>query len=124
MAERSVAIVDDDPSVLKGLKRLLRTRAIRVETYESADEFLATLPQGRPDCLIVDLQMPSMTGLELQLRLAVDGIDIPVIVITAHDQPGTRERCESAGAVAFLLKPLEDTLLFAAIDQAEKSRVR
>jgi FixJ family two-component response regulator len=121
---RSVAIVDDDPSVLKGLKRLLRTRSIRVETYESADQFLAALPHGRPDCLIVDLQMPGMTGLELAQRLTLDGVDIPTIVITAYDQPGTRERCESAGAVAFLSKPLQDTLLFAAIDQAEKGKIR
>jgi len=119
-SERSVAIVDDDPSVLRALKRLLGTRSIHADTFESAHQFLDSLPDGLPDCLIVDLQMPGMTGLELQHHLTLNGIKIPTIVITAHDQPGARERCESAGAIAFLSKPLQDELLFAAIDDASK----
>jgi FixJ family two-component response regulator len=120
MAEAAswIAIVDDDPSVLKGLTRLLRTRALHAKTYGSAREFLAALPEGRPDCLIVDLQMPEMNGLELLQHLTGEGIDIPTIIITAHGDVGVRGRSESAGAIAFLLKPLQDTALFAAIDAA------
>jgi FixJ family two-component response regulator len=111
-----IAIVDDDPAVLKALARLLRARAFEARTYASAREFLSALDEGLPECLIVDLQMPDMTGLELQRHLTRSGLGIPTIVITAHNEAGARERCESAGAVAFLSKPLQDTSLLAAID--------
>src|SRR5215470_14041526 len=100
-----IAIVDDDPSVLKALTRLLRVRALQAKTYASAKEFLAALADGAPDCLIVDLQMPEMNGLELLQHMARAGLRIPSIVITAHGDEGARERCESAGASTFLLKP-------------------
>jgi FixJ family two-component response regulator len=116
-----IAIVDDDPSVLKALARLLRARALEVRTYTSARDFLTALPEGLPECLIVDLQMPEMTGLELQRHLTRSGVQIPTIVITAHNEAGARERCESAGAAAFLSKPLQDTSLLAAIDDARGS---
>jgi FixJ family two-component response regulator len=117
---RSIAIVDDDPSVLKALARLLGTRSFATKTYLSAPQFLAALPEGLPDCLIADLQMPEMTGLELQFALARQGVQIPIIIITAHDEAGMRERCRSAGAIAYLAKPVSDTSLFAAIDSAGK----
>jgi FixJ family two-component response regulator len=113
-----IAIVDDDPSVLKALTRALRVRAFLTRTYGSAQEFLDALPGGLPDCLIVDLQMPGMTGLELLQHLTCKGIRIPTIVITAHGDIGFRERCESAGAVAFLSKPLQNAALFAAVEAA------
>jgi FixJ family two-component response regulator len=116
-----IAIVDDDPSVLKALARLLRARAFEARTYASAREFLGALHGGLPECLIVDLQMPDMTGLELQRHLTRSGLRIPTIVITAHNEAGARERCEAAGAVAFLSKPLQDTSLLAAIDAARTS---
>lgn len=123
MAQASpwIAIVDDDPSVLKALARLLTARAFQIRTYTSAREFLRTLPDGLPECLIVDLQMPDMTGLELQRHLTRTGVRIPTIVITAHNEAGARERCELAGASAFLSKPLQDTLLLAAIADARGS---
>lgn len=117
-ASQFIAIVDDDPSVLKALRRLLHSHSFRAKTYGSAQEFLATLPAGRPQCLIVDLQMPHMSGIELQQHLISQDIRIPTIVITAHSDAGIRERCEAAGAVAFLLKPLQDTALFAAVEKA------
>jgi FixJ family two-component response regulator len=117
-----IAIVDDDPSVLKALGRLLRARAFETRTYGSAQEFLSVLSDGLPECLIVDLQMPDMTGLELQRHLTRSGLRIPTIVITAHDEAGARERCEAAGAAAFLLKPLQDTLLLAAIATVREAR--
>jgi FixJ family two-component response regulator len=121
MASPWIAIVDDDPSVLKALARLLRIRAFEVRTYASARDFLKALPDGLPECLIVDLQMPEMTGLELQRHLNSIGIRIPTIIIAAHNEAGARERCESAGASAFLSKPLQDTSLLVAIDEARNS---
>lgn len=124
MAQSSpwIAIVDDDPSVLKALARFLKVRAIEVRTFESARAFLASLPDGMPDelpeCLIVDLQMPEMSGLELQHHLNRAGIRIPTIVITANRDAEMRELCEAAGAETYLLKPLQDTSLLAAIENA------
>jgi len=122
MAEEGswIAIVDDDRSVLRALTRLLRSRAFHVRTYESAQQFLAVLPDGLPECLIVDQQMPEMTGLELFQSLTRRGLEIPTIIITAYADNGLRQRCESAGAIAFLSKPLQDTSLFAAIGEAHR----
>jgi FixJ family two-component response regulator len=89
-----IAIVDDDPSVLKALARLLRPHVLHVRTYTSAQEFLASLREGLPECLIVDLQMPEMTGLELQLHLTHSGVEIPTIVITAGSDTEARERAQ------------------------------
>ena len=112
-----IAVVDDDPAVLKALSRLLRSRAFKVHTYESGQEFLASLPNGLPACVIVDLQMPAMSGLELKQRLVRDGLVIPTIMITAHRDANLDEH-EKASLVAFLQKPLQDHNLFAAIDKA------
>lgn len=119
MADASswIAVVDDDPAVLRALSRLLRSRAFQVYSYESGLELLASLSKGLPACLIVDLQMPVMSGLELKQRMARDGLDIPTIMITAHRDPGLDEH-EKAGFVAFLQKPLQDHILFTAIDEA------
>jgi FixJ family two-component response regulator len=117
---RWIAIADDDPSVLNALKRALRVRALQSKTYGSAKEFLASLPDGLPECLIVDLQMPEMTGLELHHHLTRSGIEIPTIIITAHGDTRVRERCKSAGVIAFLSKPLGNASLFAAIDDASR----
>jgi FixJ family two-component response regulator len=121
MAETSpwVAIVDDDASVLKALARLLRVRGLEVRTYTSARDFLAALHDGLlPECLILDLQMPETNGLELQHQLILNRVHIPTIIITANNEPGTRDRCRAAGAMAFLTKPLQETLLFTAIEEA------
>jgi FixJ family two-component response regulator len=116
-----IAVVDDDPSVLKALARLLRAHALNASTFASARQFLASLSEGHPECLIVDLQMPEMTGLELQQELRREGIRIPTVVITAHDESSIRSRCEAAGAAAFLTKPLHDTTLLAAIEAARRA---
>jgi FixJ family two-component response regulator len=113
-----VAIVDDDAAVRKALGRLLRVSAFDAATYGSAREFLASLNMRVPQCLLVDLHMPDMTGLELQRHLARANIDIPTIVITAHDEPGTRELCMGAGAKAYLVKPILDIPLISAINDA------
>ena len=108
---RWIAIVDDDPSVLRALRRSLRLRGFEPRTFASAQEFLSSLPSGAPECMILDLQMPGMTGVELLQYLADRGIKIPTIIITAQGDARVRERCESAGAVAFLVKPLERAAL-------------
>ena len=113
-----IAIIDDDPSVLRALARLLRTRALVAKTYVSALEFLTALRGDLPECLILDLQMPEMSGLELLQHLARQDMQVPVIIITAHGDSEARERCQSAGAVAFLPKPVQDSSLFAAIEAA------
>jgi len=120
MAEASgwIAVVDDDPSVLKALTRLLCAQAFRARAYPSAREFLAALSDGPPTCLIADLQMPDMSGLELLHHLTDEGIRIPTIIVTGHGDPGIRERCTSAGAAGFLLKPVQGQSLFAAIAAA------
>jgi FixJ family two-component response regulator len=113
-----VAIVDDDSAVRKALSRLLGACAIRAQCYGSARDFLDSLDSGRPECLVVDLQMPEMTGLELQGELGRIGARIPTIVITAHNENGLRERCLAAGATAYLVKPLDASELLASIDTA------
>src|SRR2546421_8575950 len=120
MAETSpsIAIVDDDPAVLKALSRLLRSHAFRARTYGSGPEFLAALPAELPVCLIVDLQMPEMNGLELQQHLISNGIKIPTILITAHAPATEHERSGDGTLVASLRKPLQEEALFSAIDRA------
>jgi FixJ family two-component response regulator len=113
-----VAIVDDDASVRKALSLLLSASSFEAEAYGSAAEFLQSLRDGIPQCLIVDLQMPEMTGLELQHHLVRSGIHIPTIAITAHDEFGAMERCQSAGAKAFLLKPIPEETLISTITSA------
>ena len=104
--------------------RLLETSSYDVRTFDSASELIDALPRGIPDCMIVDLQMPNMTALELQHHLARSGIKISTIVITANDEPGARERCVAAGAAAYLLKPLSKAVLIAAINTAIKMTTR
>jgi FixJ family two-component response regulator len=114
----SIALVDDDPSVLRALARLLRASSYDAKTYSSAREFLGSLQISVPTCLIVDLQMPEMTGLDLQHHLKSSGIHIPTIIISAHNELSARQRCAAAGARAYLLKPLQSQSLIAAINTA------
>ena len=112
-----VAIVDDDDAVRRALARLLRAHSFHVRTYQSGREFLASLNIGVPACLIVDLQMDDMTGLELLHHLAGAGRRIPAIVVTARDEPGM-DLYQFPGAVALLIKPVMRDLLLQAIKAA------
>jgi FixJ family two-component response regulator len=114
-----VAVVDDDDSVGRAIKRLLRAVGIDADTYASGDEFLdalASLPSYRPGCVILDIQMPGTNGLEVQRRLAGSGI--PVIIITAHDDVGVRTQALAAGAVGYLRKPFNDSILIKTVQAA------
>jgi FixJ family two-component response regulator len=102
-----VAIVDDDDSVRRALHRLVASLAFSPAGFASGEEFLSSLGDNRPSCALLDLNMPGMKGLEVLKRMRAWGSDIPVIIITAFDQPGMRERCLTAGAAAYLIKPLE-----------------
>ena len=113
-----VCIVDDDDSVVRALRRLLDVTGFRVETFSSAEEFLRSDHRGRADCLVVDVRLAGLSGLDLQERLATSGARTPVVIITAHDDLPTRERARRAGAVEYLPKPFDDEALIAAIHRA------
>lgn len=114
-----VAVVDDDESVGKAIKRLLRAVGIDADTYSSGDEFLDTLasmPSYRPGCVILDIQMPGLNGLEVQRRLSGSGI--AVILITAYDDMAVRSQALASGAVAYLRKPFNDSILIKSVQAA------
>lgn len=113
-----IAVVDDDESVRRATRRLLRAAGFEVDTYSSGKEFLDAVKQRRPGCVIVDLHMPGMSGLEVQSTLAGSGLEIPVVFITAYDDPGARDRAVQAGAVAYLRKPFSEAVLLEAIERA------
>ena len=113
-----IAIIDDDAPVGRALARLIKAHSHSVQVYRSAREFLDTLKTSMPDCLIVDLQMEEMTGLQLVHQLADMGLRIPTIFVTARDEPGMQHSCEASGAVAFLLKPVMSEALLRAINIA------
>jgi two-component system response regulator FixJ len=117
MATRTprIAVVDDDPFVLKGLRRLLRSAGFDVDTYASGAEFLNADTSDAPDCLVLDLNMPQMTGFDVQVRLAQSGKGTPVIVITGDDTPEAQSRALRLGAKAYLEKPVDQSTLLAAI---------
>jgi len=114
-----IAIVDDDESVCRAIRRLVRSLGMQADTFTSGQEFVEMLdgvPWVHVDCVVLDIQMPGMTGLEVQARLARSGHLLPVIFITAHDEVGMRERALAAGAVAFIRKPFNDELLIKTLD--------
>ncbi|MCU0574136.1 MAG: response regulator transcription factor [Syntrophobacteraceae bacterium] len=113
-----VYVVDDDPSVLKALGRLVRSAGYEVETFSSAEEFLDFQHRELPGCLILDVEMPTLGGLELQERLAARGIALPVIFITGHGTVPMSVRAMKAGAVDFLQKPFLDEDLLDVISRA------
>ena len=113
-----IAIVDDDESVRKALKRLLRAANLDADAFASGREFLDSLAAQLPDCIVLDLHMPGMNGLDIQQQLARGGRQMPIVVITGHDEPLARAQCLSAGAAAYLRKPIDDEALLDAIHRA------
>jgi FixJ family two-component response regulator len=121
----TVCIVDDDPSVLKALGRLVGTAGYRIRTYDRASAFLdSRLPKG-PKCLILDLQMPELGGLDLQRELAVRGLNLSVIFLSGHGDVPSSVKAMKAGALDFLTKPVRGAILLEAVRSAlEKDKVR
>jgi FixJ family two-component response regulator len=113
-----IAIVDDEESVRKALQRLIRSAGFAVETFPSGAEFLESMARHQPDCLVLDLHMPQVNGFEVQVRLNLAGVRVPVVVITGHDTPEARARTMDQGAKAYLRKPVDDLALLAAINEA------
>ena len=120
----TVFIVDDDPSVLKALARLLRSAGLNAITFTSPQEFLDHHDQNAPGCLVLDVAMPHINGLELQQALVAQGSELPVIFLTGHGDIPMSVRAIKQGAVDFLTKPVHDSDLIEAIhDAIEKDRI-
>ncbi len=113
-----IAIVDDDEAVRVATESLVRSLGLRALTFASAEEFLNAPSTADVGCLITDVQMPGMTGDELQARLLQLGRDIPTIFITAFPEERIRERVRRAGAIAFLSKPFDGNVMVDCIDKA------
>jgi FixJ family two-component response regulator len=115
---QTIFLIEDDESVRRALRRLIRLAGWTVETFATAEEFLQAPEQPAPDCLILDLHLPGLSGLELQQRLHAEGRIIPIIFITAHGNDCMRDQALQAGAIAFLQKPFEERALLNELKRA------
>ncbi|MDS9468799.1 response regulator [Paracoccus sp. MBLB3053] len=113
-----IAIVDDDDAIRRGLSSLLRSEDYHVTLYDRAEAFLESLGSSVPHCLLTDIQLPGLSGLDLQLHLRVAHPAIPVLIMTAYPQPSLREQVMLAGAVCFLRKPFDDQDLLRCVGRA------
>jgi len=124
--EPTVFVVDDDQAMRSSLKWLIESVGMKVRTYGSADEFLGSYYPGRAGCLLLDVRMPGMSGLELQEHLARREIQLPVIIITGHGDVAMAVKAMKAGAVDFIEKPFNDEALLGsirnALDYGERQR--
>ena len=111
-----IAIVDDDQAIREAIESLLKSARYGVELYGSAEEFLNSGPRQDITCLVLDMRMPGMSGLELQSQLAASNRAIPIVFISAHSDENARARALKAGAVDFLQKPFSEEALLNAID--------
>jgi FixJ family two-component response regulator len=114
----TVFVVDDDDSIRDALAGLIRSAGLKVETFASAQAFLARPPPDVPGCLVLDVRLPGLSGLDLQSRMAEIALGIPIVFITGHGDVPTSVRAMKAGAVEFLTKPFRDQDLLDAIAQA------
>jgi FixJ family two-component response regulator len=113
-----IAIVDDDQSVREALTSLVRSLGYRALAFECGEDLLKSKRRGSVSCLVADVQMPGMTGLELHQRLSASGQPIPTILITAYPDDGVRERALAAGVIGYLSKPFEEDDLLACVRSA------
>ena len=113
-----IALVDDDPSVRRGLERLIRSMGWKAETFASAQEFLDRVGVEAPSCVVLDLQLPGLTGLELQKQMAEVGLETPIVFLTGHGNIPATVQAMKAGAIEFLTKPVEEQDLLKAIHEA------
>ncbi len=120
----TVFVIDDDPAVLKSLRWLVESAGLAVETYASAQTFLKAFDRNRPGCVVADVRMPSMSGLELQRKLRTRRATIPIIVITGHADVPTAVQAMKAGAFDFIEKPLSGERVLDRIQQAVAQDVR
>jgi FixJ family two-component response regulator len=121
---QKVSIVDEDPQAREGIKELVETLGYKALAFVSAQDFLLSGAIAKTGCLITDLQMPGLNGLELQERLQAGGYNTPVILITAYPDEKHRSRAMSAGAIGFLSKPFEEQSLLECLTIAMKQPER
>jgi FixJ family two-component response regulator len=114
----TVAVVDDDPSMLKGLERLLNAHGFGTAVFPSAEEFLDRSDQSQISCLVLDVNLGGMSGFELRRELRASGSSLPVVFLTGVEDEGTRATAQREGCVAFLRKPFSGNLLIEAIGRA------
>ena len=114
----TISVIDDNASVRRALRRLIRAAGLDAETFASAEEFLAAAGRQAPVCLILDVRMSGMSGLELQRRLASAAPHIPIVFITAHEDEDARRAALAAGAVGYLQKPFDDWVLLDSVAKA------
>lgn len=115
----TILVVDDDIAVCEAVSFLIQSFGWRVRTYTSAEDFLnAYVPEHDHSCLVLDLHMPGMNGVELQDQLKRRGIDLPIVIITAHNEDTLAKRARDAGAMAILSKPFKDEVLLDSIRKA------
>lgn len=117
-SKSTVFIVDDNPAVRDAIRWLVEQVGLTAKTYESAREFLATSKPGMRGCLVLDIRMPGMSGIELQEKLSQEGIHLPVIIVTGHGDVPVTVRAMKAGAFEFLQKPFNDQDLLDAIQNS------
>jgi FixJ family two-component response regulator len=117
-AESIVFIIDDDPLYRRSSERLVRSVGFSVQSFESARDFLSSRRPNAPSCLILDVRLPGLSGLDLQRELAEAGVQIPIIFVTGHGDIPMSVQAMKAGAVEFLTKPFRDQALLDAIRQA------
>jgi CheY-like chemotaxis protein len=111
-----IAVLDDEPEMRKALRRLLTGRGYCVEEYACGNDLLAALGSRPLDCLLLDLHMADVSGFDVLEAFRLRHIHVPVIVITAHDEPGTAERVRALGAAAYLKKPVDRDALLSTIE--------
>ena len=117
-----VCVVDDDESMREALESLLKSVGFRATIFASAKEFLNAIENDVPDCLILDVLMPEMNGLELQKKLIEENRCIPIVFISAHGEAGEKEQALAAGAIDFLYKPFSEDSLLGAVSAAVKAK--
>jgi FixJ family two-component response regulator len=113
-----IAVVDDEEGVRTALRRLLQSAGLAVQTFSGGAEFLSALNTHRPDCAVLDVHMPDMTGFDVLARMAETRAGVPVIVITGHGTTDAEELAMRGGAAAYLRKPINDRVLLDAISAA------
>jgi FixJ family two-component response regulator len=113
-----IAVVDDEECVGKAIVRLLRALGYSAQAFISGADFLRNWPANKPDCLLLDLQMPGLPGIEVQRALNRAGALVPVVILTAYESPSSRAECMREGAIAYLCKPIEDRALLDALKLA------
>jgi FixJ family two-component response regulator len=118
MSSATVFVVDDDPDVRASIEGLLKSAGLRSKSFETAEQFLEMKPLDGPSCLILDISLPGISGLDFQERLRQAGRQIPIIFITGHGDVPTSVKAMKSGALEFLTKPFDDQALLTAVEQA------